>query len=74
MSERTYAVVFYDRRPEFNSDAVVTVTCEGMEFWLSEGFWEFRFLGVMADRDGVKTFFLKIAEHDLRQVVGQAVD
>jgi hypothetical protein len=74
MSERTYGVVFHDRRPEINQDAVVTVTCQGMEFWLKDGFWEFRFLGVVANEDGVKTFFLKIAEHDLLQVVGQGVD
>jgi hypothetical protein len=74
MSERTYAVVFYDRRPEINQDAVATITCQGMEFGLRDGFWDFSFLDVLPDEDGVKTLFLKIAEHDLRQIVSQSVD
>lgn len=71
MSERTYYVVFEDRRPDWNGQAVLTVTCQGMEFWKADGFWEFRFLYPIPDPEGNTTFFLRIREDDLMQVIGQ---
>jgi hypothetical protein len=67
---RTYTVVFIDRQLEDNSQTFLSVPCYGMDIWLAEGFWELRFVNPQPDDEGMTTVFLKVREHDLRQVVG----
>lgn len=71
MNVRNFIVVFVDRR-EDHEPAFLNIPCTGMDFWLKDGFWEFRFMNAQPDELGVATHFLKIKEHDLLQVIGQS--
>lgn len=71
MAERTYTVVYIDRRDESGSRKVVDIPCSGFDFWLKDDFWELRFFQAQPDDHGISTFFMKIAVGDLLQIVGR---